>query len=518
MLKAKVKSQSLSVFLIHQGLSSRRFMKAGLQRIAAGKLGELHFKQNPNRPPKWLSFLEDVLAEKPRLHNASNGAILTVKRGKRTFALCFGQGRHLLEAGVWDENFGLRVTLNSVDPTRLKSVDRKSFDAISCHTRTQASQEGDVTAFGLNVEQDLLRAATGTPRDEKLGTRMTGMDSLVVAVPTTLAGLPKLLDRYLEKFQDDSYKKDFPWVDHIAEVRDAKKRDELDEELVRLIRTGDPSDMRAWLAVPELVEWAEIDCFRYRESLSEDPFADLHLRDFLRTIRDRAALQISTLKHRQVFAYAVSDDRLFKKWTVYACLYAELESNKTTYLLSSGKWYCVEHDFVGAVNNEVATLVRPCGLPRYTDKSEGAYNERVAKESGGTIALVDRKLVRIGGTTVEFCDLFTHQRQMIHVKRYGGSSVLSHLFAQGSVSANAFLQDLAFREAVNGKLPARHQLPDPSQRPDPGEYEVLYAVVSRSAKPIDKALPFFSRLNLRNAARQLRAYGFTVSLTKIAAS
>src|SRR5580692_8538856 len=116
MPQEKVKSQSLSVFLIREGLTPARYLKPGLQRLAVRKLGELHFRQNPSRPPRWLEFLEEGLDEVPKVYNASNGALLTIKRGKRTFALSFGQGRHLLQAGTWDENFGLRVTLNSVDP------------------------------------------------------------------------------------------------------------------------------------------------------------------------------------------------------------------------------------------------------------------------------------------------------------------------------------------------------------------------------------------------------------------
>jgi uncharacterized protein (TIGR04141 family) len=113
-------------------------------------------------------------------------------------------------------------------------------------------------------------------------------------------------------------------------------------------------------------------------------------------------------------------------------------------------------------------------------------------------------------------DLYTSRQQMIHVKKYAGSSVLSHLFAQGSVAANAFLEDAKVRAAVNAILPPSHQLSVPADRPDPRTFEVIYAVISRSLKPIDKVLPFFSRLNLRNAARQLRAFGYTVALTKIA--
>jgi uncharacterized protein (TIGR04141 family) len=511
----KVKIQALSIFLIREGLTPAKYLKSGMQKGKVRGVGQLHFVQRPPTPPRWLNFLKDGLDEMPRVYNASNGALLTVRRGLRTFAISFGQGRHLLQPGSLEESFGLKVTLNSVDPERLKSVDRTIFDAISCQTRTQASQVGDITAFGMNIEQDLLRAATGYPIDKTLGIRMTGMDSLLVAVPTKLAGVPALLDSYLLKFEDEEYKKTFPWVDHISEVRDPKLRDLLDADLVNTIRTGDPSDMPAWLAVPDLVEWADIGGFRYRSTPHAIRYPDLHIRDFLTTVANPEHLSVATLKQRRAFAYGVDDEGWFKTWTLYACLYGELERDNTTYLLSTGKWYRVERDFVAAVNADIAPLIQPFALPDYTDKSEGDYNERVAKQSKGKLALMDRKMIRIGGSTVEFCDLYTAQRQMIHVKKYAGSSVLSHLFAQGSVAANAFLEDPAFRKLVNDKLPVSHRHADPSQRPDPRSFEVIYAVISRSLKPIEKFLPFFSRLNLRNAARQLRAFGYTVKVTKI---
>lgn len=54
---------------------------------------------------------------------------------------------------------------------------------------------------------------------------------------------------------------------------------------------------------------------------------------------------------------------------------------------------------------------------------------------------VDKKLISTGVSqnNIEFCDIYTSEKQMIHIKRYGGSSVLSHLFNQGLVSANLFI-------------------------------------------------------------------------------
>src|SRR5690606_19414169 len=123
--------------------------------------------------------------------------------------------------------------------------------------------------------------------------------------------------------------------------------------------------------------------------------------------------------------------------------------------------------------------------------------------------------IRYGGgaSQIEFCDLFVRKRTMLHVKRYGGSSVLSHLFAQGVVSATLFLQDPEFRRGIRQTLPRAHRAAVPERRPRVEHFEVGFAIVSRS--PGGLVLPFFSKVNLRNAARTLAGFGYRVTLTKI---
>lgn len=517
--------QTFSVFLFKKACETPQHCLADLGtlkkeplRAGARKIGDLYYRQNPSASPRWLKFfLNSFSGEPPKLFNASNAAVLLAKAGGRSFALSFGQGRHLLAPGSWEENFGLRVTLNSVDPMRLRSVDRRTFDAYTSHTRTQTSVEGDVTAFGLNVEQDLLRAATGQPVDDTLGRRMTGMDALTVVVSTAATDLPSLLESYLVQFESDAYKASFPWVDHISEIREGTTRDVLDQELVKTINAAGASSPKAWLAVPTLVDWAQIEGFSYSGAPSAHRYPDLEIRDFLDSLQDPSAVTVEKLHQRRVHAIGAEDGKVLDKWPVYTCIYAEIEKDGSTCLLTGAKWYRVEKDFVTTVNRDVKRLVKASSLPPYADKSETAYNKRVAKKSKGRLALLDRKLVRIGGSPVETCDLYSSAREFIHVKRYGGSSVLSHLFAQGSVSANSFAQDADYRAEFNKLLPASHKLADSNQRPDPSKFEIVYAVVSNSGDPIDQSLPFFSRLNLRNAARQLSGYGFRVSLTGIKA-
>lgn len=63
-------------------------------------------------------------------------------------------------------------------------------------------------------------------------------------------------------------------------------------------------------------------------------------------------------------------------------------------------------------------------------------------------------------------------------------------------------------------MPDSHKLADSTATPQPDEYRIVYAVVSK--EPGDHlTLPFFSRLNLKAATVRLRGYGYRVALSKI---
>lgn len=102
------------------------------------------------------------------------------------------------------------------------------------------------------------------------------------------------------------------------------------------------------------------------------------------------------------------------------------------------------------------------------------------------------------------------------MKRYRGSATLSHLFSQGLVSAELFCSVREFREAVNEFLPEGYRLPDVARRPNSEEFEVVFAIISKSRNPLK--LPFFSRVNLKNAVQRLRAFGYRASVAKIQAA
>jgi uncharacterized protein (TIGR04141 family) len=382
-------------------------------------------------------------------------------------------------------------------------------------SRVQVSKEAAPSEFGLDIERDLLRAITGTPVDHTLGDRLGGLDSLHVSARVNLQDLRALLSRFLTQFGKETFKQTFPWIDHISDVKEPVLTSQLDVLMLQAIAAR-RSD-KFWLAIPEPIEWADIAGFRYRRGGKYAVRHDIHLDSFLEDSGVAAGeMTVDYLQRHDVLAVDGEDTKRYA-WPVYRCIYCEVEHSGDTYLLSAGLWYKVASDFVSQVNDyyrNVPHLIT--GLPDYNDASEEAYNERAAMESGERYAVMDRKLVAIGGgySKVEFCDLLSQEKDLIHVKRYGGSGVLSHLFSQGFVSGQLFASDAGFRKSVNSLLPGSYRLSDVEARPDLSFYRVVFAIVS-SEDGTDLTLPFFSRLSLRHAMQALQGYGYKVALAKI---
>jgi uncharacterized protein (TIGR04141 family) len=118
----------------------------------------------------------------------------------------------------------------------------------------------------------------------------------------------------------------------------------------------------------------------------------------------------------------------------------------------------------------------------------------------------------IGKGKIEFADLVKSDKHLVHVKKYGGSAVLSHLFSQGLVSADLLLTDKSFRKEVNAKLGDSHKSVVSESDPAPKDFTVVYAI---GTSKNDLKLPFFSIINYRNIKKQLNLYQYNVLLVKI---
>lgn len=469
-------------------------------------------------PPWWAGFLGAHLAEDDldHLFNASTSAALLVEADERLFALTFGHGRHLLEAEAIEQDFGLKVVLNTVEPTQLKSVDARTIDELTVHTRRDVSRDSSFSAFGLDPTRDLLRAVTGTPQDDTLARRLTGSDALALNTRTQVPELRELCSRLLAAYRRTDYQEHFDFIDFLRPERNAARVRELEDGLIAGLRSRAIDDVH--LAAPEVVDWLDIDGFRFStQSDDHDLDPDPRISSYLSSVQGEVSIEM--LKQDRLVAVRSSDGQPMPGWPLLRCLVYEVQSGDHLYVLSAGEWYRVSMSFKDRVDEDVARIPdMALTLPDAdAGTDEDSYNLKAAAAIGALC--LDKKLVYDGGPDkMEICDLLTSEGGLIHVKHRGSSSTLSHLFAQGVNSAERLLQDPEFR--AQARAVAAREDPDfaevlPQHRPPPDAHEVGFVVITRSQRPTRLTLPFFSRVSLRAAARRLDTLGFSVSVAAV---
>ncbi len=398
---------------------------------------------------------------------------------------------HQIKPENIERRFGLITSLNCVDENGIRCVDKSSLESQPKESREQSGVITDLQFFGIDVEKDLLKAVTGSLKKEysDLGTRITGRDQVQFAAHATPGNINGFLKLLLKAYRSEEYKNGaFAWVDHIGEVKDSLLIEKLDEKLIDCL-TKRLID-KIWLSVPELVDWERTFGFKYIGK-RDDTHHDVRLSHFLDFLeRTEESLSKEILIKRKIHSVDENYD-IIKSWPSYRFLYAESQIEEGRFILNNGKWYEINKSYAQSIDDYYDTIPRYKGaLPEYDDKSETAYNERVAQENSNSYALLDKKNIKISTTAspVEPCDLFKYPDQFIHVKRYGGSSVLSHLFNQGLVSGELFKREPDYREELKNKLgdAAEHTLIDNRNH----KFSVVYAIVSEYDE--DLSIPFFS--------------------------
>jgi uncharacterized protein (TIGR04141 family) len=517
--KKEIRTNKLTIYMIkprYQRLED--IIDSANEPRQVDEVGQFVFEASHPRPPAWItSFFEDALGEDLGIITSSAKGVFLVPITDRNktinFVLSFGVGRHLLKEGVVEERFGLKVVLNSVGRESFRSIDKTTLGSVPKHSREQMSRDVAPADFGIDIEQDLVSSVTGKSNDSRLGKIISGKDALYVSVPVDKSNIIEFLTHCLERYRSHDYKQNFDWIDQIAEVRNGAIEDDLNASLVRKINQNQLD--KIWMAVPEVVNWADLSGFRHIRAKRAELRDDLNMEDYLQSVPG-GRISIDALKNNYVFAISADNDDPLFRWSAFLCTYAEIDLKGKTYILNNGKWYEIAQGFTKEVQRDFSNIPdSDIALPDYTEGSELEYN-RLAAQSLGTACCMDQQLIVHGGghNRIEFCDILTNDRRLVHVKKYGGSSVLSHLFFQGAVSGELFVSDGEFRAKLNHELPRGYKLTNPrASKPNASQYEIVYAIISRSVNPLD--MPFFSKVSLRNARRRLVSYGYSVTKKKI---
>jgi len=108
-------------------------------------------------------------------------------------ALTFGQVHHNLKQHSFEYDFGLRVTLNMLNPRELRSADMVE-PGPARRKRTQVPVSTELTYLDFDANSEIIRSLTGKvkPEYDELFRNVTGSTSLKVSLKLLPA---ELVDR-----------------------------------------------------------------------------------------------------------------------------------------------------------------------------------------------------------------------------------------------------------------------------------------------------------------------------------
>lgn len=482
--------------------------------------------------PSWIPFVEEQAgAQSDNLVASGAGAILFLPVDDRIFAVCFGHIHIALEEEAFERQFGLKVTLNSVPRDGLRTLDLATPDAVTFQKRVQASQDSDLQDFGVDVLRDLARVAGGTPGDAEFAKFVAGRDSLSITCKLTSDDLLAKCEQVLQVYRSNSYKQRFPWIDNMRIVRDRATLITLDLKLftaLNQLRQGGESELH--MAPPEIVDYQEGCLLHYNgfgsagtnfHSLSiEDYVSELNRCAFVGTIDD-------IREQHYIRAKPLGSDVFKTQWRVYQCFTFEVEIRtsgvKISYVLFSGQWYCIERNFKRQVEARFQAIPRVQIIGPTNCRNE---RELIAhlEESRDDLLCLDQVKINPQGVryaNIEPCDFLSNGRQFIHLKDGHSSGPISHLWAQGVVSAEALVSDEDFRKKLRAvvaqrRRPALALLPAIHGRVIRADYTVVYGVMRKPYRNGDLDLPFFSKVSLQAAVDRIEQLDIPVALEIIA--
>jgi uncharacterized protein (TIGR04141 family) len=532
--------------------SFRRFIRSSANVESYNLTAEVPFKaelfilsKETNKIP-WINFLKDGFNELETTDIRNISAVLIVMidyRGENEiFAFTFGYGRFLLRPNCYEKNYGLKVALNIIyeyvsdkhNPNRIRSIDIKTIAMDTIRTKREAQRRTIFETFGTDIQRDLLRAITGTPISSGYwGDNISGSDSITAYPDIEFRGLDKYCESLHDTYNKTAYKDDFYWIDNLRPVNEPEEMEELEDKLVKVIQK---ENAEISLSVPDFVEYDDITdfCCSFDKSHKYSDPEDIDLYYALKSKGLINKLDSQYLRDTLSLDAKSKSSGFHFEWPLFNCIYGELDISGKKFILSDGEFWKVDNNFLNLLNSYIDKLNEtthplPTCPAGYTEEQYNNY----AADSTPQFLLMDRKTVKVTGNTspVEICDLLTDCGCFIHVKRKLSSSTLSHLFAQGRNSADLLLMSHDYR-MVSKKQIEKEEQERADRTGDPTycgkfcdftadsisqkKHEVAFAIIANwNNRTYSEALPFFSKLTLRNCAQDLKRMNYNVSLARI---
>ncbi|MCV9926633.1 TIGR04141 family sporadically distributed protein [Flavobacterium sp. LS1R49] len=514
------KSRGFSIYLLKSTFSNENALKEdhSLELLSEGVINLpdgafMYIADRPSSVPWWKNYW----GVQKDLYQMQKGALVFLPINNRWVVLTFGMTYHQLNDNCYEYDFGLRTTLNALDPTKIKSTDILQPENAK-RQRVQSPTASELNFFDLRSDETILKKMTGAVKDEyaDLFKNITGGNSLKVSSNLQADGISDLCINLVEIYEKDDYKTTFPELQNIVPVKDPALLDLLKKNLIEAFNRN-PAPVELVLSIPELFDYSTDYKIKFSgEGRSNLEFTDVYIKGYREYLLDKGIEEVEDVEKFNTHKLRILDDNeiLIKEYSIYKSFLFDCEVEGKTYHLCEGEWYFIETDFIINLSTELDSIFidNHSFLLQCEDKREDDYNISV-KNSNPNIICLDKKSISPNGQyQVEPCDLIyinNNYLELAHVKISTRSSSLSHLFNQGVNSVQLLRSNNQakdkLKELVENEVTILPFI-------DEGKYSVTYGIITKNDKAKkSKSLPIFSRISLLRTVNALRTMNIPVS-------
>jgi uncharacterized protein (TIGR04141 family) len=188
----------------------------------------------------------------------------------------------------------------------------------------------------------------------------------------------------------------------------------------------------------------------------------------------------------------------------------------------------VERSFVERIDDELGRLpTSNIRFPPYKGETEPQYTDKIRDDHKREFVVLDRALVHVEGEAgIEASDLVSESGALVHLKRKGKSSVLSHLFLQAANSCELLRRSPEARGLLDKLVREKSEctvLTDSIRRAHTEKLagnglEVAFAFLGHWRGRAITSLPLFSRISLVQESRRVSGLGFHPSIALISSA
>jgi len=178
-------------------------------------VGTVYFAASHITTPKWVdSFFRGKLDATDIFTSNARAVLITrvvLSSGElKAFALTMGYGKFMLADDVIEDDFGLKVVLNTIPPNSLRRINKTNIGGNQKTSNEQLPLESGIDDFGFDIDRDLISAITGKSDDEDFATGILfGSDLLSLTAEVDIYNLDSFLRIAYAKYASDEYKQYF---------------------------------------------------------------------------------------------------------------------------------------------------------------------------------------------------------------------------------------------------------------------------------------------------------------------